>query len=166
VGYQVEVTGGLRIIRIDEKEKMATGEIFTSSQPIYRGFHVLPWGEGDNIRRVQVKPSTAAVSGIILHTAVDKRSIFGERNIVFIDKGKDDGLTEGNVLYVIRSEDGLASPFLLVGDKATKLKGKLPYEDEARIIIVEARDKVSTGFVAVSLKELAEGDKVESRIQK
>ena len=158
-GYRVEIAGGFQIVKIDGD--VATGQAFVAFSPIYRGFHALPWAD-DNYRKIRPKPSIAAIDGIILHTAVDERRLTGEHQLVFVDKGRDDGIVEGNIFFVTRRGDSLPSPSGYFSEYA-KFKG-LPWEDVGAIIIVDARDKVSTGLVAQSIRELVIGDRVETRL--
>ena len=159
-GYRVEIAGGFQVVKIDGD--VVTAQSFAAYRPIYRGYHALPWAD-DNYRKVRPKSAIAAVTGIILETAVDeRRKISGEQQMVFVDKGRDDGIVEGNIFFVTRRGDGLPSSSGFFSEYA-RFKG-LPWEDVGAIIIVDAHDKVSTGVVAQSIRELVIGDRLETRL--
>lgn len=157
-GYQVEIAGGLQVVKVDKE--VATAQVFTAYRPIWRGFHALPWVD-DNYRKIRVQPASTEVSGIILHTAVDDRWLSGEHQMVFVDRGRDDGITEGNVFHVIRTGDSLPSEGRF--EEYREVKG-LPWEDVGTVLVVDARDKVSTGLISGSIRELYVGDKVVTRV--
>jgi hypothetical protein len=159
-GYQVEIAGGLQVVKVDKE--VATAQVFVAFRPIWRGFHAIPWVD-DNYRKIRVQPSTAAVSGIILHTAIEDRRLSGEHQMVFVDKGRDDGITEGNVFHVVRTGDSLPAEGRF--DEYREVKG-LPWEEVGSVLVVDARDKVSTGLVSNSLRELVVGDRVITRVEK
>ncbi|MBI5527405.1 MAG: LysM peptidoglycan-binding domain-containing protein [Deltaproteobacteria bacterium] len=159
-GYQVEIAGGVQVVKVDKE--VATAQVFVAFRPISRGFHAIPWVD-DNYRKIRVLPSTAAVSGIILHTAVEDRWISGEHQMVFVDKGRDDGITEGNVFHVVRTGDSLPAEGRF--EEYREVKG-LPWEEVGTVLVVDARDKVSTGMISSSLRELYIGDRVVTRVSK
>lgn len=158
-GYRVEIAGGFQVVKIDKD--VVTAQSFVAYRPIYRGYHALPWVD-DNYRKIRPKSAIAAVTGLILETAIDERKLTGEHQMVFVDKGRDDGVVEGNIFFVTRRGDSLPSPVGAFSEYA-KFKG-LPWEDVGAVIIVDARDKVSTGLVAQSIRELVVGDRLETRL--
>lgn len=156
VGYAVEVLGGLKIIKVDED--IATARIFTSYADITRGMYVLPWQE-DNLRRIKARPSQVDSKGYIVYTTVDDRIISGEHHLVVIDKGREDGIFEGNVFFVVRRGDQLDTSMV---EYNYKYEGNVKYPDEVigAIMIIDARDRASTGIVISSIRELVVGDEV------
>ncbi len=85
-----------------------------------------------------------------------------ESQFVFVDKGKADGVEEGNSFTVIRSGDprmngDLLHPEHWEGDP-------LPIEDVGRLLVVDVKDHTSAALVTRSLRELLPGDRVEMRV--
>ncbi|MCX7943679.1 MAG: LysM peptidoglycan-binding domain-containing protein [Deltaproteobacteria bacterium] len=159
VGYVIEIIGGLKIVKVDED--IATGQIFTSYSDIQRGMYVLPWQE-DNIRRIKARPPQVDSKGYIVYTTVDDRSMSGEHHLVVIDKGRDDGIFEGNVFFVVKRGDQLDTSMI---EFNYKFEGRVKYPDEVigAIMVIDARDKASTGIVLSSLRELVVGDEVVTK---
>lgn len=156
VGYVIEIIGGLRIVKIDED--IATGRIFTSYSEIRRGNYVLPWQE-DNSRRIKARPSQVDSKGWIVYTTVDDRLMSGEHHMVIIDKGRDDGIFEGNVFFVVRRGDQLDTSMIKYN---YEFEGNVKYPDEivGSILVIDVRDRASTGLVISSIRELVVGDEV------
>lgn len=156
VGYVIEILGGLKIVKVDED--VATGRIFTSYSDINRGMYVLPWQE-DNLRKIKARPSQVDSKGYIVYTTVEDRIISGEHHLVVIDKGREDGIFEGNIFFVVRRGDQLDTSMVKY---SYEYEGNIKYPDEivGLIMIIDARDKASTGLIISSLRELVVGDEV------
>lgn len=159
VGYAVEILGGLKIVKVDED--IATARIFTSYAEILRGMYVLPWQE-DNLRKIKARPSQTDSRGYIVYTTVDDRLISGEHHLVVIDRGREDGIFEGNVFYVVRKGDQLDTRMV---EYNYRFEGNVRYPEEivGAIMIIDARDRASTGLILSSLRELVVGDEVVTR---
>ena len=78
--------------------------------------------------------------------------------MVFVNRGKADGVEEGNVFNVIRSGDPLGGDTRAVLDT-----GRLPDEIVGSLLVVDVKDTISTALVTRSLNELLLGDRVEMR---
>ncbi len=156
VGYAVEILGGLKIVKVDED--IATARIFTSYSDIERGMYVLPWQEG-NTQKIKARPPQVDSKGYIVYTTVDDRILSGEHHIVVIDKGREDGIVEGNVFFVVRRGDMLDTGLV---EYNYKFEGNVRYPDEVvgAIMVIDARDRASTGLVISSIRELVIGDEV------
>jgi hypothetical protein len=82
--------------------------------------------------------------------------MIGEQHIVFIDKGKNDGVEEGNVFRVVRS-----------GDMYGRATGDIPYDPSlpkeivGDLLVVDVKDTTSTALVTRSLTDLIIGDRIE-----
>ncbi len=159
VGYHTQVLGVAHVL--EKNEAIASAMIKLSYNPILRGDRVIPWN-GDLNRQVNPKPNSAQVEGSIVDSKISMTS-FGERNIVFIDRGTSHGVQEGNVFDCVRNQDGmvpLGSDF-----DPTRIDEGLPTEVFGRIMVVDARDTASTGVVVSSLKEMYPGDRVRMTVQ-
>jgi hypothetical protein len=159
VGYAVEILGGLKIVKIDED--VATARIFTSYSDIERGAYVLPWTD-DNYRKIKARPSQVDSKGYIVYTTVDDRVLVGENHFVVIDKGREDGIVEGNLFFVVRRGDQLDTRMVKYN---YEYQGSVKYPDEivGSIMVIDARDRASTGIVVTSLRELVVGDEVVTK---
>lgn len=148
-GYSVEVLGVLRVESLGQN--YATAVIEKTYRPIERGDWVGPVPEFVG-QRVAPEPNSGSAKGYIIETMEAAQSEIGEHNIVFIDRGRAQGVKPGNVFTAIQR-----------GDRFTGDEEGLPYEDAGELLVIDARENVSTAIVIKSIHELAVGDKVELR---
>jgi hypothetical protein len=148
-GYSVEVLGTLRIESLGQS--LATAVIEKAYRPIERGDWVGPIPEFVG-QRVSPEPNSGAAKGYIIETMEAAQSEIGEHSIVFIDRGRSHGVKTGNVFTAIQR-----------GDRFTGDEEGLPYEDVGELLVIDARENVSTAIVIRSVQEIAVGDKVELR---
>lgn len=148
MGHLVEVLGMVRVTKVENGK--AIGQITEAYAPIERGDKVAPftdWGEA-----VEIKPNTKTVKAVVADTYEEYATTLGEYHLAFIDKGRGDGVEAGNTFDVIRNEDAVTGE---------SFKG--PDEIVGRIIILDARDGVSTGLITMSHSEIMVGDRAEMR---
>jgi LysM domain-containing protein len=150
-GYSVEILGGITIV--DTSPNVATGQIAQSYRPIERGDYVAKWPDKFGTR-VNPVPNQAEAQGYIIESVGEIATELGEHHIVFIDKGKKDGVQTGNTFAVVTR-----------GDNYTAETQGLPNEDIGQLMVIDVQDRASTAVVTKSIHELAVGDKVEMRRQ-
>ena len=85
-------------------------------------------------------------------------TMLGEQHVVFVDRGKADGVEEGNVFRVIRQGDQFGIPLGEIGND-----DRLPKEIIGDLLVIDVKEGTSTALVTRSLRELAIGDVVEMR---
>jgi hypothetical protein len=101
-GKIVAFKGTVKINSWDAQNRVARGELVESLDVIERGFKVGPIG-----RRYAVVPPAASqvdLAAVIL-TGMYPHVILGRDQVVFIDRGANDGLKAGNRLFVVRQGD-------------------------------------------------------------
>jgi LysM domain len=155
IGYQTKILGTAKAVKVDPKA--VTVIIGQSVEPIERGDLLGPWTE-KLYRPVSQRPSHRDVNGRILAAQIDVLNMLGEQHIVFVDKGKADGVEEGNVFRVVRSGDRFGlEPGAIPSDSS------LPDEVVGDLLVIDVKDNTCTALVTRSLLELAIGDRVEMR---
>jgi hypothetical protein len=107
---------------------------------------------------VQQRPNGRDLLGHIVGTQVDILTMVGESHVVFVDKGRADGVEEGNVFRVIRSGDPLHSTLASVAYDPS-----FPREIVGDLLVIDVKETTSTALVTRSLRELTIGDRVEMR---
>ncbi len=144
----------------------ATVQVERTWEEIGRGDLVRPWSPQD--KRVAPKPNLSDVKGIIVQAVNPGLSTFGEFNEVFIDKGTADGVQEGNTFAVVRHGDGLTNVLVTKsyaeGEGGSLAKSvRTPDENVGLLLVVDAKEHLSTAVVVKSVRELQQGDVVEMR---
>jgi hypothetical protein len=154
-GYQSEILGTAKVVAVDDRA--ATLVIGQTLNPIERGAMLGPWAQ-KLFRPVDRRPNQRAVEGRIIAEQVDVVTQVGEHHVVFLDKGEQDGVEEGNVFTVLRAGDQYGRD-----PHQPTFDGDLPIEAVGNLLVVDVKEKASAALVTRSLKELLVGDRVEMR---
>jgi hypothetical protein len=111
------------------------------------------------VKQVRKHPNQRNLDGVIIAAQQDLVSEIGEHHVVFIDKGKRDGVEEGNVFEVIRSGDPYGRrPGDISPDPS------LPDEDIATLLVFDVQQTASAALVVRALRELYVGDHARMRV--
>ncbi|RLB58636.1 MAG: peptidoglycan-binding protein [Deltaproteobacteria bacterium] len=153
-GYYTRVLGAGQVVAVEGD--IATVVISTSLDPIFRGDRVTPW-VAELSKNVAPRRNGVELKGYIMDARVAICNL-GERHVVFIDQGSEQGVEEGNIFDVVRREDG----YMAQGEtrRINTWDKSVPMEILGRIMVVDARPTASTGIVLASLRELRIGDRV------
>jgi hypothetical protein len=173
VGKVVQILGTVRVDTIDPKTRLVEGTITESTDVIERGARV-----GPVERRIDVvasKTNEVELRGTIL-SSVQPNVMYGQNQVVLLDKGEEAGLKVGNRLFIVRKGDpwkkGLSSTGELYANKVTLGEGPavvrpaevtpdsddLPDEVIAEIRVTRVRKTTATGLVTSSTLDLTAGD--------
>lgn len=155
IGYQTTILGAAKVVAMDDKA--ATLIVTSSSDVIERGAMLGPW-TAKPYRPVPAKPNGRDLDGVIVSSPVEALDYFAESQVVFIDRGRAEGVEEGNHFTVVRAGDPYGAP---VGQP--QWDSKLPKEDVGSLLVVDVREHASAALVTRSLTDLIKGDRVEMR---
>lgn len=147
-GYITQVTGFASIEEVHEKVSKA--RIDDSRLEIERGQYVTKIEE-DLKERVTPVPASAPLEGYIVAVNLDTGVVAGTHNVVFIDKGKNDGVQRGNQFTVTRTHDPI-----------TGTPTDLPPKPIATLMVVDIRETASTCLVLNSKLEVEPGQHVKA----
>ncbi len=178
-GAVVQILGTVRIDMWDEDKRIARGKIVESLDVIERGASVGPVG-----RRFDVVPpakNRVELAARIV-VSVQPRVFYGQNQVVFLDKGSDDGLVAGNRLFVLRRGDPWRRGLSGAGDlsdksvrnnanpgneledvRGTSRDPDYPDEIVGEIRVLRVREKTATCLVTSSKLELLSGDLAVAR---
>ncbi len=126
-GEIVQIQGTVRIDDWDAKTRVARGRIVETLDSIERGARIGPVGRRFDVvapARNEVDVSAQVIASVKLH------EFFGQNQVVFIDKGADDGLKVGNRFFVMRRGDAW--------------RQTLANDTSARRIAIESRSPAET----------------------
>jgi nucleoid-associated protein YgaU len=160
VGYQTRILGAAVVVARDPKA--VTIVITGSLAPIERGALLGPWTEKP-FRPVKARAATKDLDGFIVGTRLEVLTQIAEQNVVFIDKGKADGVEEGNVFKVMRSGDPYGLP-LTKEQLSPPNDPRLPAEVLGELMVIDVKESTSTALVMKSRRELLIGDVIEMRV--
>jgi hypothetical protein len=151
LGWKVRHLGKARVLGVEKAYAKAL--LLTTYQEI---------GRGDMFtdifnHQTRLSPTANKVdleASIVLSMEDDHE--LGESSYVFLDKGRNDGVQEGNRFVVLERGDGR---YELDDDDLADL----PWEVVGEIMIVEPYDGTSLGVITRSIKELSIGQRCEMR---
>jgi hypothetical protein len=174
-GEVVAISGTVKVDRWDPKTRIARGLITESIDTIERGTKVGPVGRQFDV--VPPKPNAQAVEARVL-TSLYPHVYLAQNQVVFIDKGSEDGLSPGNTLLVLRHGDtwrgSLSSNSKMLKDRlrmdtpervdveTTPLRGdndKFPEEALAELRVLRTEKFSAIALVTQSRREVVPGDR-------
>ena len=166
LGDQTKTVGVVKVLTVNGEQ--ATVQFEKAYEEVQRGDLARPWTPQD--KRIAPRANTADLQGTIVRAVDGGRATLGEQNEVFIDRGTADGLQEGNTLAVVRHGDGLWNEMVTqsytVGGTGANAKGvRTPDENIGLLMIIDAKEHLSTALVIRSVRELQAGDLVEMHAQ-
>lgn len=144
IGYLIRILGQVEVI--EASEQVATAKIVTSYDAITRGDPVTEYVS--MVKTVNVTPNRVQLDGHIVETLADGVQLIGDRDVIYVDRGAQDGVRIGNKLQVVRKGDGLLQD----------TKG-LPEETVGELVIVGTRANTSTAVVTEATRALQLGDR-------
>jgi hypothetical protein len=179
-GSLVKFKGAVRVTRWDPSKRMATGVLTESLDPIERGNKIGQIGRRFDV--VPPKPSVADVRARVL-TSMYPHEIMGKDQILFIDRGTQDGLVAGNRLFILRRGDtwrqslstasklsrltmNLDQPEWIPPAEMTPLGGEdddFPIEIVGELRVIRAHKYSALALVTASKVEIEPGDQAVTR---
>jgi LysM repeat protein len=155
IGKLVEIKGLVRVVSFDKKTKIARVAIEEAINPIERGTLIGPVHRlFDMIPAVR---NGKNLTGNII-AFLDLGTLAASQQVVFVDRGKEEGVKEGNRFLAVEKRDGLRRI-----DNEPDDKEGYPTEVLAEIRVVETRPHTSTCLITHTVRELEVGQKVEMR---
>jgi hypothetical protein len=155
-GYKTVVLGTARVVAVDPA-KAATLIITSVNDGVERGDLIGPSAD-DAKKPLFVRPNRTSLDGYVIGVQPAIVTGAAEFNVVYLDKGKADGVEVGNTFEVIRSGD----PAYELPDRPMN-NPNLPREVIGNLVVFDAQERASSAFVRRSLLEVLVGDHVEMR---
>jgi hypothetical protein len=176
-GKLIEIQGTVRVDQWNPKERIARARVTETLDTIERGARVAPVA-----RRFEVVPPKRNEKDIeaSIVASVHPHNFYGQNQVVFIDKGENDGLAPGNRLFVLRKGDGFhktqpsgsaakriaiedESPGAMESIPKPRNEDALPEEVLAELRVINVKKTTAMALVTVSRREIEQGDKAYAR---
>ncbi len=155
VGDIVEIYGDV-LVKAVTNGKLATVQVVDSLNTIERGFRVGPLRR--TFRRVEPRAADRNLAGVVVAT-LHPIGMMAPEMLAFVDRGRKDGVVLGQKFEVVRRGDGYR-PVTATGPLDDR---RFPREVVGDLVVVDLRDKMSTGVLLNADEEINVGDAVESR---
>ncbi len=152
LGYLTDIRGTVKVVR--NGPPLVTAQIDKSFNTIERGDLIGPWGE-KFLRNVLRKAADRNLAGYVVASLTPELLNIGEHDVIFIDRGRRDGVQEGNEFSVLERKDGMDTR---VGHRWNT---QLPIEVIGRAMVVDAKETAAELVIVNSVREIEVGDTVE-----
>jgi LysM repeat protein len=157
-GYKTLILGTARVTAVDPRT--ASSLVITYvNDGIERGDYLGPVSD-QALKPVFVRPNRESVDAQIVGLQPSIITGAAEFNVVYLDKGRAEGVEAGNTFEIVRSGDPYNQPL----DKPLNDPG-LPREVIGDVIVFDTQEHASSAFVRRSLLDLLVGDIAEMRPQ-
>ncbi len=149
MGHMVDILGTLKVTK---SSGVIEGKIDTAVAEIEAGAKLMVYKEMP--REVRMTFSTSSIDGYVVASLTGNKNL-SKGDILYIDKGTKDGLTQGRLLKVLRYRGAAHDPI-------TGKKVKLPPSHIGDVVVVEAEGSTSSCIVIKSRKTIMAGDHVSA----
>ncbi len=148
LGYKIINLGELKLI--DTMADSSEAQIINSYREIETNDLIRPYSAPLSVE-IPVVKSTLQIKGYIVEPK-ENAVTFGRGDIVYIDKGKEHGIEQGNVLDIYIPGEEIPKKGL-----GKKYKAHLPDKIIGRIIVVDPRTRTSVALITESIREIQAG---------
>jgi hypothetical protein len=154
-GAIVEILGTVKVTSYDRDRNIARAVITETMQPIERGHRV-----SQIERTFTVTPPVRNDRDLVATVLASLAPIqnYADQQVVYLDRGGDDGVRLGNRFFVVRRGDAYQR-----SREESDLREGLPYEVVAELRVVGVRRHSATTLVIRSTMEINSGDRAEMR---
>jgi hypothetical protein len=176
-GKLVQIQGTVRVNQWDAKTRIARAQVTETLDVIERGARVGPVG-----RRFNVVPPARNDKDVVANVlaSVFPHNFYGQNQVVFLDKGSEEGLKAGNRMFVVRRGDAwhksLASqvagnrialesesPAAVERVPTPPGESRLPEEVVGELRVLSVRNHTAACLVTQSRREIELGDDAVAR---
>ena len=175
----MQILGTVKVNQYDPDQHVARGQIIESLDVIERGAHV-----GPLVRSFSVTPPRRNDAEVTAHVlaSLHPNVLFGQNQVVFLDKGEAAGLKPGNRLFVVRRGDAWRNSLVTpaAGYRVSpdderpmppmentpgphRAADKYPDEVVAELRILAVKKETSVAFVSQSTHEIEVNDLAVAR---
>ena len=143
----IEISGAVEVT--DVNGKIVEGKVVETDMEFQIGDRLIPYEMP--LKEIEFIDAENEVSAVIVATHEDITEI-AKNDVIFLDKGGNDGLKPGNVLNVYREKAKVRNPL----NKSEKLD--IPSDRIGSIVVVRTAEKSSTAIVLKVSESLLIGD--------
>lgn len=152
LGINADYIGGGDVVA--EEGDIATLALTRTTQEVRLGDRLLPTEERSISSTFVPSEPSEPIDGVILDVPRGVTQV-GQLDVVTLNKGRRDGLVEGNVLAIYKTGE-------TVRDRITGESVKIPDERSGLLMVFRTYDKLSYGLVLNATRSLAVFDKVRN----
>ncbi len=148
LGYQIKILGRLKITKVEDSVSTAT--ITQSNEEIKVHDKLIPYEPGT--KTIDLALAANPVQGYIV-CGKHALTMYGDNDVVYIDRGSDEGVQVGNTFVIYRDRKSVEDP-------ATSATLNLPKEILGKLLVVKVQGNTATAIITKSVKEINIGDRI------
>lgn len=152
IGYQHVLLGIVKITSI-EKE-FALGEIYRSWEAIKVGDQLMNYIPADS--QISLTDNVKGLKGRII-AADEGEKLIGDHMLVFLDKGRDDGVERGQRYLIYEERTGKIYEEKTGNAEPNSKVLNLPPVDIGTLLVLRVEDETATALVTISDRNIAPG---------
>lgn len=157
LGYMVLVSGEVTVL--EGTSDLITARINKSYRSIYIGDQIIP-PSAQIAETIPLHISPNKIEGVVVSPVEEEENIT-EKELVFIDRGSQDGVLVGDLFGIYQS--GVRSRANDYGQGASKTGGEsLSFVKIGEAVVVSVQEETSTALVTHSYQSIYVGDRVVS----
>jgi hypothetical protein len=145
VGYQHLILGIAEITEVGKD--LATAAVVKSFHEMQVGDKLMPFEKRSE--KIPLAPSTPAIKGKIL-AAEEERSMLGDHDLVFIDRGQRDGIRNGQQYVIYDAAERHVDP-------QSGVQASLPPVEQGTLLVLRTENETATAIITASKKNIAPG---------
>lgn len=148
LGYRIKILGRLKITRVEPDVSTAT--ITHSYEEIRIKDKLVPYEP--SVNTIDLNLASTPINGYIICGKHDL-TIYGENDIVYVDRGSNEGVQVGNTFVIYKDRKPVEDP-------VTHRMLNLPKEILGKLLIIKVQADTATAIITKSVKEISIGDKI------
>lgn len=159
VGNMYAIVGEVLITDVNLRTDIATGKVIESWFDLERGDFVT-----DRIpvsSMVTAREAQGQIEGYIIDKLLDENTTMQRFEVVFIDRGRNSGVENGTVFWVMRRGD----PLVEFDTGKARTESRLPLYVIGKLVVFSAEESHSTAVLVESANEIEIGDQVLTVIE-
>ncbi len=149
-GYQHLILGIVEITEVTPD--LATAAVLTSFREMQAGDKLTPFENRPS--QIPLVPSTEGIQGQIL-CAEEHQAMVGDHDLVFIDRGHQDGIRDGQQYLIYDSAELYTSP-------QSGIAARLPPTDQGTLLVLRTEAQTATALVTNAKQDIAPGALITS----
>lgn len=148
LGYKITILGRLKITKVEED--VSTAMITDSYEEIRVKDKLIPYEPGTTI--IDITLASNPIKGYIV-CGKHALTLYGENDIVYIDRGTNQGVQVGNTFVIYKDRKPVEDP-------VTHKTLHLPKEILGKLLVIKVQSNTATAIITKSAKEISIGDKI------
>ncbi len=148
LGYKIKILGRLKITKVENSVSTAT--ITRSDEEIRVHDKLIPYEPGT--KTIDLTLAANPIKGYIVCSKTNM-TIYGENDVVYIDRGSDEGVQAGNTFVIYKDRKPVEDP-------ATHEMLNLPKEILGKLLVIKVQGNTATAIITKSVKEINRGDRI------